>query len=336
MRLEGLVREVEELLRGPVRVLEDLSFSNRALVARLAVGESTVVAKRPHRETAFRNELEALRILPESARAALVTAGVHTIVMEDLGSGPSLADLLLDNDQVAAETALFGWASTLGAALAPTLRYGAGVAPENLEGGLDQLCGFAADLGVAAPSEVRADVDRISMLLAKPGPWLAFCPGDTCPDNNRVYADGSVRLFDFEHAGWRHASMEAAYCRAPFCTCWCVAGLPIGMTDQMEQAFMESLSPPDRERFSDAVGVAAVGYMIATFGYFRQHVMNDSPVGPRDRAPCTGRQYLYSRLEMIVRDGQLPALVEFADRLALAMRRRWPETAALARYPAFR
>jgi hypothetical protein len=336
MRLEGLVREVEELLPGPVRVLEDLSFSNRALVARLAVGESTVVAKRPHREAAFRNELEALTVLPERVRAALVAAGAQTIVMEDLGSGPSLADLLLGDDPVAAETALMAWASTLGAALAPTLRDGEGTGLENLQDGLDQLCGFAADLGIAAPSEVRADVDRISALLAEPGPWLAFCPGDTCPDNNRVYADGSVRLFDFERAGWRHAAMEAAYCRAPFCTCWCVAGLPTGLTDQMEQTFVESLSPPDRDRFTNAVGVAAVGYTLATFGFFRQYVMNDSPVGPPDRAPSTGRQYLYSRLEMIMRDGQLPALAEFADRVAIAMRRRWPEAAALPRYPAFR
>src|SRR5688572_8113988 len=61
-------------------------------------------------------------VLPGDTRPALLAAGQGTIVMEDLGSGPSLADLLLDDDRGAAECALLAWAGPLGRALAATRR----------------------------------------------------------------------------------------------------------------------------------------------------------------------------------------------------------------------
>lgn len=142
---------------------------------------------------------------------------------------------------------------------------------------------LAWSLDVPVPAGVDDDVGSIASMLARPGPWVAFCPSDTCPDNNRVLSDGSVRLFDFEGAGWRHAAVEAAYCRAPFCTCWCVARLPEGFVGRMEAAFLLALAPTDPAGFAEVVTPAAVHYTLLQFGWFRRFVLDERPVPPRAR-----------------------------------------------------
>lgn len=335
--IEELVAGVGARLRQPATLVEDLSFSDRAAVARIVLGSGeTVVAKRPWHASLFAKELEALELLPADTRPALIASGQGIIVMEDLGSGPSLADLLLGADQAAAERALQAWARALGTALAATLQQGAPAASVRLTEGAEQLLGFAEDLDVRVPAGVETDVGLIEDALSADTPWLAFCPGDTCPDNNRVLGDGSVRFFDFEGAGWRHAAAEAAYCRAPFCTCWCVAALPAGLIRSMENEFLEALDPPKRVEFSTVIGLAAASWTLLTFGYFRGFVMDGAPIGPPGRTPSDGRQYVLLRLATVeaLRD-RIPALGELANGLRGAIVRRWPYAAERPTYPAF-
>lgn len=333
--LEPLLKSAASQL-GPVDLVDDLTFSDKAQVARLRMTQgATVVAKRPVDPAAFGRELQALRVLPEGVRPGLVAAGDGVLVLEDLGPGPSLADLLLGHDAAAAETALMTWAATLGEALHATLRHGTPEEPEGLEAGLDELRQLAWALDVPVPAGVDDDVAWIASMLAEPGPWVAFCPSDTCPDNNRVLPDGSVRLFDFEGAGWRHAAVEAAYCRAPFCTCWCMARLPEGMVGRMEAAFLGALAPTDPTGFAEVVTPAAVHHTLVQFRWFRRFVLDERPVPPR--APSTGRQNVYVRLLAVAAEpGKLPALAAVAERLATAIVRRWPDAAGMPLYPAFR
>ena len=269
--LEPLLESAASLL-GPVDLVDDLTFSDKALVARLRITEgATVVAKRP----------------------------------------------------------------TLGQALHATLRHGTPEEPEELEAGRDEMRQLAGALDVPVPRGVDDDVASIASMLARPGPWVAFCPSDTCPDNNRVLPDGSVRLFDFEGAGWRHAALEASYCRAPFCTCWCLARLPEGMVGRMEAAFLGALAPTDPTGFSEVVTPAAVHYTVVQFRWFRRFVLDERPVPPR--APSTGRQNVYVRLLAVAAEREkLPALAEVSAGLATAIVRRWPDAAGMPLYPAFR
>jgi hypothetical protein len=333
--LEPLLESAASLL-GPVELVDDLTFSDKAQVARLRVTEgATVVVKRPADSAAFGRELQALRVLPEAVRPGLVAAGDDILVLQDLGPGPSLADLLLGRDPAAADAALMTWAGTLGGALHATLRHGTPEEPEELGAGLDEMRQLAGALGVPVPRNVDDDVASIASMLARPGPWVAFCPSDTCPDNNRVLPDGSVRLFDFEGAGWRHAAVEAAYCRAPFCTCWCMARLPEGMVGRMEAAFLGALAPADPTGFSEVVTLAAIHYTLVQFRWFRRFVLDERPLPPR--APSTGRQNVYVRLLAVAAEREkLPALAEVAGRLATAIVRRWPDAAGMPLYPAFR
>lgn len=322
-----------------MELVDDLTFSSKATVVRLRVaGRATVIAKQPLHRELFVRELEALRLLPPTVRPALVASGTDLFVVEDLGPGPSLADMLLGGDPDAAERALVGWARTLGDALRATLRKGQGAAPEELPAGMEGLKRLSAALDVDVGGGVDDDAALVASTLARPGPWLAYCPSDTCPDNNRVLPDGSVRLFDFEGAGWRHAALEAAYCRAPFCTCWCVARLPEGLTQRMEDAFLATLAPPDAESFRKVVPLAAVSYTLTGFEYwFPRFVLEDRPPGPVGVVPSTGRQYVYERLLAVAAlNSQLPALATLARNLAARMASRWPEAAAMPLYPAFR
>ena len=190
-------------LLGPVLLVDDLTFSNKATVVRLRVaGGTTMIAKQPRRREMFVRELEARRLLPATVRPALLASSSDLIVVEDLGSGPSLADLLLANEQNVAEQALLGWAETLGHSLRATLREGQAPAPEDIPAGVEGLKRLCAELDVEGGAGVDDDAALIADTLARTG------PSDTCPDNNRVAADGSVRLFDFEGAGWRHAALD--------------------------------------------------------------------------------------------------------------------------------
>jgi hypothetical protein len=160
--VEEMVAVVSDLAGQSATVVDDLSFSDRAIVARVMLGGGeTVIAKQPLSPSAFANEVEALQLLLAETRPALIDSASGVLVMEDLGRGPSLADLLLSHDRGAAERALHAWASALGAALAATLRSGAPASRVSLERGLGELVGFAGDLGVAVPAGVEADADLI-------------------------------------------------------------------------------------------------------------------------------------------------------------------------------
>ena len=336
--VDRLIADAEEIL-GPVQLVDDLTFSNKATVVRLRVaGGATMIAKQPRHQEMFLRELEALRLLPATVRPALLASGSGLFIIEDLGSGPSLADLLLGDEPYAAERALVGWAETLGYALRATLREGQAAPPEEIPAGVEGLKRLSAELHVEVGAGVDDDAALIAATLARPGPWLAFCPSDTCPDNNRVSADGSVRLFDFEGGGWRHAALEAAYCLAPFCTCWCVARLPDGMTERMEEAFLAKLAPPDAVSFRKVVPLAAASYTLVGFeSWFPRFVLENRPPGPPGVVPSTGRQYVYERLLAVAAlDAELPALAKLAGDLAARIAWRWPEAETMPLYPAFR
>src|SRR5437016_4087174 len=110
-----LVSQVAALTGQPAELVDELTFSNRAAVARIALGDGrTAIAKKPRTAAAFEREVQALTTLPAASRPGLIAFGRGVVVMEDLGAGPSLADLLLDDDRALAERSLESWARTVG------------------------------------------------------------------------------------------------------------------------------------------------------------------------------------------------------------------------------
>lgn len=349
-----------------------LEGSRRSLVQRVPLegpdGPGSVIVK-AYRSSfdAFLNEAAATDFLGShpalrSFGPRLVTADpdVPLVVLEDLGSHPSLADALLGTDRYHAASALLEWARSLGTLHAATL----GRRPEfeqrrvsaagrrslppperssrsELVAGVDRLCG----LGVARPALLDREVEAVAA-LEHVGELDAFTPSDTCPDNN-IFTPGGLRFFDFEGAGFRHAFLDAAYIRIAFPTCWCVNRLPPDLVLRMEETYREELGHvapevADAAFYSDHMARACAWWLLITSGWLLSPLLErDAPVGPPGRQPATRRQCVVHRLELFREVAEeldaLPGLAGLAAGGARQLRRRWPGADCdLPVYPPFR
>jgi Ser/Thr protein kinase RdoA (MazF antagonist) len=147
------------------------------------------------------------------------------LVLEDLGRGRTLEELLNGEDARAATGGLMATARLTGQLHAGTLgrqseyelvRQALPPRPERVrvenarfllenEGRL--LRWLAAVDAQAAPG-LREDLEDVARTLADPGPFLAFTHGDLAP-SNVLFTPAGPRLLDFEYAGMRHALYDA-------------------------------------------------------------------------------------------------------------------------------
>jgi hypothetical protein len=308
--------------------------------------------------TRFLNERVAdaplcARLLGGDAKAGL-------FVLEDLGTGPSLADALQGDDAGQARVALFTYAASLGRLHARTLggeadwrrvrnavggiettreREGARWMRENVEPFI-QNC---TALGVPLASGFEEDVAAIRRTFeATDGPFDAFAPCDTCPDNNRIEDNGRLRFFDFEFAGFRHALLDAAYLHLPFPTCWCVARLPDGLPDALETVYRQELAPACSDAADDDTFFLAMNHAVAYWAVASVSWSLEDALKENSRwGISTLRQRHPFRLENFAaradRFGHLPALSQTCRVLAGKLRALWPaEDTTMPLYPPFR
>jgi hypothetical protein len=321
------------------------------------------------------NERAALELLgaiesPLAPRFIAGGAGAGFLVAEDLGPHPSLLDLLLGGDALAARRGLLAFARGLGELHAQT----AGRAPEyagrraapgpvdpgaaSLGGGVpvaDSWRGVrdaVARLGLPPPRGVEDDVEAAGRALAAPGTFLALSNGDPSPVNCKVAA-GAVRFFDFEDAGFRHALLDATVLRYLYPTGGPPWRLPQEVAGSLEPAYRDAAAPGCPGVLDDATyeqGMAAAG---AAWTILRLARLRRVEAGPdRDPWPLvppgwsgpipwrSRRRQLVAILETWVasarRAGTLETLAGWCERLVGALRARWPEAAEdLPLYPAF-
>jgi len=289
----------------------------------------------------------------------------RTVVMTDLGAGPSMADVLLADSASAASTALLTWAAGCGALSAvtherraefDTLRSGyltgrpaesdaarmrarvLGVG-ERLaqviaapEGGLDR---------VQVPDGLSEDIRTVAQWIS-PSRFPVFSPGDMCPDNNLIVEAG-IRFLDFESADVYSAFLDAAYIRMPFSTCWCVFRLPGELAAAAESAYREHIATVHPELASDEVwnyGVrcaVAAWSMSSMYWLLGRALTHDEPL-EQDHDSPSARQVMRHRWQVLAAEleggGVLPALAELA-RSMLSATERW-QVPELPFYPAFR
>jgi hypothetical protein len=285
------------------------------------------------------------------------TAGL--IVLEDLGAGSTLADLLLGVDAAQAEAALISFAAALGrmhaltvgkadeyASVRGALAQGAtsekaSLARSNLDERIDRFKQGCDTLGVQVPAAFENERGLVMASMQDPGPFLAYTHGDPCPDN-ALYFKGPMRLVDFEFGGFGHALLDAAYGRMPFPTCWCVNRLPEAIPERMEFAYRAELvkgcpEASDDKLFYRAFVEACAYWMITTTASLLQQVLTqDSQWGI-----ATLRQRVLMRLDAFVQVaeqfGYLKAMAAAAAEMAVRARALWPPDAdAVPPYPAFR
>lgn len=347
----------------------DLGGSTRSTVQRHAVisgppewGSSVVVKRfvpQPEGSRAAMGhgrEVVGLRHLAGTPRLLADDAHTQTLVMEDLGTHPTLADALLGTDPAAAWRHTVEWAEALGRAVRAD--------PETLSRARHELGG-----AVAEDRHVRHDFPRRGLVrLREVGAlrhasaataeildaveWLehdtgrhVLGPGDACPDNAVLTPDG-VRLLDLEGTGVRHVAYEAAYAAEPFSTCWCVFTPPDGLTGQMLTAFTAGADAqlpglahdpvwPRQVRAAVTAWVLSGTLWLLDGALADRSLMTtaEGPLGPRFRA------LLVSRWRWVVREcgEELPAVVAACDEAVTWARRHWADGSSLALpgYPAW-
>ena len=198
-------------------------------------------------------------------------------IMEDLGSGLRLDQLLQGDDAVAAESALIEFAAIHGRLHAMTigmedefLRIREMLGPSKDDSDYYDYTWLAATLhdtvallDIKLAKGADAELAALAVAMQHPGPFLAFTQGDSCPDNclyigsalssetsqgehtkaqgTKMQAQTDLCLLDFEGGMFRHALVEGVYGRMHFPTCWCVYRLPKQIPSRMEAAYRAEL-----------------------------------------------------------------------------------------------
>lgn len=357
---------------------EDLGGSARSVVLRVRVAENpfslprTVVLKRNIGNV---NDGDADPFAHEAASCRLLTAvqpadpvgpeliahdpGERLLVMEDLGRAATLAEKLLGSDPKAAERGLLAWARSLGRLHAVTAgreadfgalmrRLGARtwhdpVAPDARRALAELPDLLAGELGVTTPDATAERARATARLLGGPG-FRAFSPSDLCPDNNLVTNRG-VRFLDFEWGCIRDVTLDVAYIRVPFPSCWCVFALPSGMADAMLAEWRAQVADvwpalADDEVLLPRLREAHLLWTwLSTWWLMPRGGAPDRPIAfDESVSPRRGRA-LVDRWEGLgaACAATEPALAEHATAVAGALRSRFDvPTPALPPYPAFR
>jgi hypothetical protein len=213
-------------------------------------------ARGTHASTLF-NDWASLQFLqqlaPLAPRFYAGDSDSTLLIMEDLGTGQRLDQLLLGDDPVAAEQALIDFASVHGRmhalSIGKALKYsriretlGPTIETDDYPSSrlAVNLRQIAAALSVTPAQGIDAELSTLAISLQNPGPFLAFIQGDSCPDNV-IYTNSGMRMLDFEGGCFTHALLEGCYGYIPFPTCWCVYRLPEHIPPRMEAAYRTEL-----------------------------------------------------------------------------------------------
>jgi hypothetical protein len=274
----------------------------------------------------------------------------RVIVMSDLGTAPSLADLLLGACADRAASSLLDWALACADLAARTAgrradlpgQLVAGEQRHWLERRIWQVPGLVSDVAIEAPSGLADDLADVASMLA-PGRFEVFSPGDICPDNNLITAAG-VKFIDFESAEFHSVFLDAAYLRMPFSSCWCVFRLPDELALSAQARYRGLLSATFPELAVDEIwqhgvrrAMAAWTLHALTYLLDRSVVADESMNSLAAHAP-TRRQLLRYRCQRLREEldqaGDLPAISALMSNL-LEATQSW-HSPGLPLYPAFR
>lgn len=304
----------------------------------------------------YGRELVGLAHLPGTPRLHLSDDTTQTLVMEDLGTAPTLADVLLGTDGPGAWRHTLAWAGALGATvradadvLVAARRLLGDAVAEDREARRDYprraLMRLREAAGVRTAAAATAQVLDVVDWLERDTRRHVLGPGDTCPDNAVLTADG-VRFLDLEGAGVRHVAFEAAYAAEPFSTCWCVFSPPAGLTRAMLDAFTEAATAQlpglreDPEWPRQVRAAVTVWVLSATLWLLDGALEGRTLTGAGDaaRGPAY-RALLTSRWRWVVREcaDELPDVAAVCDEaLTWALRTWGAASLELPRYPAWR
>ncbi|MFC4031493.1 phosphotransferase [Streptomyces polygonati] len=247
---------------GAVGRARRIGSSPRSRVWAVTLGDTPVVVKQsvggPEAQARFAREVTALRVAGRAGvRVAAPLLGVdeqaRVMVLGRIEGGPPGA----------------GWAVAYARALA---RLHATGRPEDAGGlpvwagptqaDVEAFCGFAGALGVPVGAGARAELTAaVERLAAEAAGGHALLHGDPCPGNDLYTADGPV-FVDFEGAALGSGSVELAYLRIGFPTCWGSMALRPAELAAAEGAYADSWRQVTGTEVSGDPADACLGWLI--------------------------------------------------------------------------
>jgi len=282
-------------------------------------------------------------------------AGVF--VLEDLGRGESLYDVLMGADPERAEQALLDHAWALGRLHRDTrgrqgqyARIRDGLGPQVVQYDAQAWCDLSTALhrlhegfrtiGITPAPGFDKEYDTLAQAIAQPGPFAAYTHCDPCPDNTRLLP-GRVQLLDFERSGYHHMLLDGVYYRLCFPTCGYANRLPAPVAAAAEAAYRSILDTScpevaDDARFGREIVHACVYWIISNDNWML------SSAGEEDHqwGLSTWRQRVLLRLDLVARTTEeyahLPAMGETARICLRRLHQLWPDVPEMPLYPAFR
>jgi hypothetical protein len=278
------------------------------------------------------------------------------ILLEDMGRHHhSLVEPLLQEDAASAEKALLTFVRRLGQMHADSLGQATmfeyivraisptAVSPVHDANSIrQQITSDQTTLESLVPVEPQfePDLETVIAVITNPGPFFTYIHGDPCPDNV-FYTGDSLRLIDFEFGRFGHALLDAVYGRMMFPTCWCANRLPEALVAQMERTYRTELAQTcpaaqDNHAFETALVEACAFWLLDTLnGLLKRALAEDRRWGI-----SLIRPRILARLESFITISEqfnhLPGIRGTASRLLTLLQKRWPATAPLPLYPAFR
>ena len=278
------------------------------------------------------------------------------IVLEDLGMGKTLDQVLLGIDARDAEQGLVDLAALLGRMHALTigrqsefdhLRDTLGPRDKETEYYTYHWLAIALhnavqNLAVTPPPGLDDELATLIETIKAPGLFLAYTHGDPCP-GNEVRVGSQLRLLDFEFGDFRHALTDGVYGRILFPTCWCFNRVPPSVVMQMELSYRTMLmqtcpAANDDVLFSQAVVTGCAYWALTMYSW---NPVGDLLAQDREWGIATARQRVLALSEICAQTaeqfGHLEAVGATLRAIASKLRARLPgEVDSMSFYPAFR
>ncbi|GAA3453770.1 phosphotransferase family protein [Dactylosporangium matsuzakiense] len=314
-------------------------------IARRTIGDparSVIVKTRRPGDTAGRERaaLAFLEAIGSDAGPRLLGYGDDFEIIEDLGPGDALEDLLVGDDPQAATAGFVAFAEAVGRMHAAT-RGRADAFYARLPGvdrRLDRLTLAGATLpqwwsAIEDLSPPAGALDGLVAWMAEPGPpMLVLSSGDVAPQNCRIGA-GRVRLLDFESARFQHALLDAAHLRLPFYGPPCWARIPAGVGAAVESAYRRAAGLGDDEAYDTGMAAATAIWAVVRLARLPKLLAADAP----QPMGFSRRGQLLDTLQVAVDAAPAQPLGIWLTEVIGALRRAWPHLPPRqAVYPAFR
>ena len=276
------------------------------------------------------------------------------VVMEDLGTGAQINDLLWKKDPVEAQRGLVKFAEVFGKMQARTvgkkeeydrIRNLLGPRPDQPRDRIhrwvhDRFTTACSSVAVPLPAGFDEAVCRIVEFCLCPGPFSVYVHGDSFPGNDLLVGKG-VRLIDFEYGEFGHALIDGVFARFHFPYCWKINRLPDAVVSKTEEAYRRELGKTCPQALDDAcfyrAAVEAYAYwLVNLFSFVTRDVLLCDDKG----GAAAWQKKLLLHLDILAADaerfGHLEALGSMAGGIAAKLRLLWPEEAQqMPYYPAF-